>query len=253
MRRNFGLATLTNFLLGTALYGSTFILPLYLSQMQGQNAEQIGMVLAWTGIPQLVIIPLVPMLMKRIDARVLTGIGFALFAASNFMNTTLNVDVSGDQLFWPNLVRALGQAVILTPLAAIATAGIEPANAGSASGLFNMTRNLGGAIGIAVLETFLTRREQFHSSVITSRVTLFDEATRQRIAELQSYFLSHGIADPAQAWHQAVVAVGRTVRAQANFIAYGDAFMLLGMALSLALFAVFFLRRPGSLGAGAVD
>ena len=86
VRRNFGFGLLANFLLGIALYGSVFILPVYLSRIQGYNAEQIGLVLAWTGLPQLLLIPLVPRLMQRFDPRLIIGIGFALFAASNFMN-----------------------------------------------------------------------------------------------------------------------------------------------------------------------
>ena len=134
LRRNFGFGVLANFLLGFALYGSVFILPVYLARIQGYNSEQIGMVLAWTGLPQLVLIPLVPRLMKRFDARLVIGVGFALFAASNFMNIYMTADYAGDQLFWPNIVRAIGQALVLTPLSAVATAGIEPENAGSASG-----------------------------------------------------------------------------------------------------------------------
>src|SRR6185312_1304255 len=115
-RRNFGLGTAANFMLGAALYGSSFVLPLYLSQIQGYNAEQIGEVLAWTGIPQLIMIPLVPKLMKLVDMRVLIGVGFLLFAGSNFMNVFLTNDYSGAQLFWPNIVRAVGQAMIFTTL-----------------------------------------------------------------------------------------------------------------------------------------
>ena len=112
---------LANFLLGIALYGSVFILPVYLSRIQGYNAEQIGMVLAWTGLPQLLLIPLVPRLMQRFDARIIIGIGFALFAASNFMNIYMTNDYATDQLFWPNIVRALGQALVFAPLSAVAT------------------------------------------------------------------------------------------------------------------------------------
>ena len=184
VRRNFGFGILANFLLGTALYGSVFILPVYLARIQGYNAEQIGMVLAWTGLPQLVLIPLVPLLMKRFDARLITVIGFALFAASNFMNIDMTSNYAADQLLWPNIVRAVGQALVLTPLAAIATAGIEKVNAGSASALFNMMRNLGGAVGIAALQTFLTKREQFHSNILTQAVSPFEEATRARIESL---------------------------------------------------------------------
>lgn len=249
--RNFGLGTFATFLLGVGLYGSSFILPLYLSQLQGYNAEQIGEVLAWTGIPQLAIIPFVPLLMKRVDARLLVAIGFGLFAASNFMNATLTRDVAADQLFWPNIVRALGQAVLLTPLTALATAGIAAKDAGTASGLFNMTRNLGGAIGIAALQTILTKREQFHSNIITARVSLFDEATRVRIEKLQGYFLSHGTADPALAWHKAVVAIGKSVRLQSFILAYADAFFILGAALVVAFAVVFLMKRGAGSAAGA--
>src|SRR6202043_2901264 len=107
-RRNFGFGVLANFLMGIALYGSVFILPQYLSRIQGYNAEQIGMVLAWTGLPQLLLIPLVPRLMRYLDVRLIIGFGFALFAASNFMNIFLSADSASDQLFWPNIVRAVG-------------------------------------------------------------------------------------------------------------------------------------------------
>src|SRR5437764_2294353 len=240
-RRNFGFGILANFLLGVALYGSVFILPVYLSRIQGYNAEQIGMVLAWTGLPQLLLIPLVPRLMQRFDPRLVIGAGFALFAASNFINIYMTADYATDQLFWPDVVRAIGQALVMTPLSAVATSGIEAENAGSASGLFNMMRNLGGAVGIAVLQTFLTKREQYHSNVLSQSVSLFAEATRARIETLTQYFLGHGIADRAAAWHEAVVAIGRTVRAQAYILAFGDTFYLLGVGLLVALVATLLL------------
>jgi DHA2 family multidrug resistance protein len=234
------------------LYGSVFVLPLYLSQVQGYNAQQIGSVLAWVGLPQLALIPLVPQLMKKIDGRILVGFGFAMFAASNFMTVHLSNDFGGDQFFWPNIVRAIGQAVILGPLSAMATAGIEAENAGSASALFNMMRNLGGAIGIAVLQTVITQREHFHSNILTGAVSMFDQATRMRIDQLVARFLSHGIADPAYAHHEAVVAIGRVLRRQATIMAYGDAFFVIGAVMVLALGAIFLLRKAApSSGAGA--
>ena len=178
MRRNFGFGTLANFLMGITLYGSVFILPQYLDRIQGYNPEQIGLVLAWTGLPQLVLIPFVPKLMKKIDPRLLIGVGFALFAGSKFMNVFMTNDYSADQLMLPNIVHAVGQALAFAPLSAVATAGIEAANAGSASALFNMLRNLGGAFGIAALQTVLTKREQFHSNVLSQAVSALDQATR---------------------------------------------------------------------------
>jgi DHA2 family multidrug resistance protein len=249
-RRNFGFGLLANFLLGIALYGSVFILPVYLSRIQGYNAEQIGMVLAWTGLPQLLLIPLVPRLMQRFDARIIIGVGFALFAASNFMNIYMTNDYATDQLFWPNIVRALGQALVMAPLSAVATSGIEPENAGSASGLFNMTRNLGGAVGIALLQTLLTKREQYHSNVLMQSVSLLEQATRVRIEQLTQYFVNHGVVDHAEATHRAIIAIGKIVQKQAFILAFSDTFYLLGAALIVALIAVLLLKKPNTLASG---
>ncbi len=248
LRRNFGFGMLANFLLGIALYGSVFILPVYLSRIQGYNAEQIGMVLAWTGLPQLLLIPLVPRLMKRFDPRLIIGIGFALFAASNFLNIYMTNDYATDQLFW--LVRALGQALVMAPLSAVATAGIEAENAGSASGLFNMMRNLGGAVGIATLQTILTKREQYHSNVLMQSVSMLEQATRNRVDQLTQYFISHGVADHAEATHRAVIAIGRIVQKQAFILAFSDTFYLLGAALIVALMAALLLKNPDHLASG---
>jgi DHA2 family multidrug resistance protein len=208
------------------------------------------MVLAWTGLPQLLLIPLVPRLMKRFDPRLVIGVGFALFAASNFMNIYMTNDYATDQLFWPNVVRAAGQALVFAPLSAVATAGIEAENAGSASGLFNMMRNLGGAVGIAMLQTFLTKREQYHSNVLMQSVSLLEQATRSRIEQLTQYFVSHGVTDRAEASHRAVVAIGHIVQKQAFILAFSDTFYLLGAALIVALVAALLLKKPDHLETG---
>ncbi|WP_027520479.1 MDR family MFS transporter [Bradyrhizobium sp. WSM1417] len=250
VRRNFGFGMLANFLLGIALYGSVFILPQYLARIQGYNAEQIGMVLAWTGLPQLLLIPMVPRLMQKLDARLIIGVGFVLFAASNFMNIYMTGNYAADQLLWPNVVRAIGQALVMAPLSAVATSGIEPENAGSASGLFNMMRNLGGAVGIALLQTLLTKREQYHSNVLMQSVSLFEQATRTRLEQLTQYFVNHGILDRADASHRAYVAIGHIVQKQAYILAFSDTFYLLGVALIVALIATLFLKKAGHASAG---
>src|SRR5580658_5722011 len=249
-RRNFGLGTLGNFLLGFALYGSAYLLPQYLAVAQGFDAEQIGEVVAWTGLPQLLVIPLVPLLMKRIDSRLLVGVGLVVFAASCFMNLWLDQDYAAPQLFWPNVIRALGQAIVMTPISAIALVGIAQSEAGAASGLFNMMRNLGGAIGTSAFETYCAHREQFHSAMITPQVSLVEPATRTRLADLQQYFMAHGYPDPAGAMHRAVIAVGNTIRAEATIMGYADAFALIGVVLVVAVFAVALLGK-GTSAAGA--
>ena len=250
-RRNFGLGTLANFLIGFALYGSAYLLPQYLAVAQGFDAEQIGKVVAWTGLPQLLLIPLVPLLMKRVDSRLLVGIGLLVFAASCFMNLWLDANYAAPQLFWPDVIRALGQAVILTPIAAIAMVGIAREEAGAASGLFNMMRNLGGAIGTAAIETLFTHREQYHSAIITPNVSLLVPATRDRLAEMQHYFMVHGYPDPAAAMHRAIIAVGQTIRAQATIMGYADSFAFIGIVLLAAVLAVALLRKGAAAGGAA--
>jgi DHA2 family multidrug resistance protein len=250
-RRNFALGTAGNFLLGFALYGSVYLLPEYLTATQHFDSEQIGQVMAWVGLPQLVLIPLVPLLMKRIDPRWLVGVGLAVFAASCFMNTAMDQNYAGPQLFWPNIVRAIGQAMVMTPLSAIAMLGITPQEAGGASGLFNMMRNLGGAIGTAALETFFTKREQFHSAIITPSVSLLQPATRSRLNDLQQYFMLHGVPDPTSAMHRAIITVGDTIRAQATIMGYADCFALLGAVLLVAATLVTMLKKGAASGAGA--
>src|SRR5580698_3057843 len=249
--RNFGFGTLANVLVGFALYGTVYILPQYLGQVFGYNAEQIGLVLAWTGLPQLVIIPFVPWLMARVDARLIAMSGLGVFAVSCFMNAYLSPDYAGDQLLVPNIVRSIGQAVVLTPLTGIAMAGIARASSAAASGVFNMLRNLGGAFGTAILATIVTKREQFHSNIIGSDVTLFRDSVQERLNELTAYFISHGVSDAATAQRKAIVALGNIVRTQAMIMGYSDTFAVLGVLLLLAAGLLLFTRRGQASGAVA--
>ncbi len=250
-QRNFGLGTIASTLLGFALFGSVYILPAYLGQAQGYNAEQIGSVMAWTGLPQLVLIPLVPKLMQRFDTRYIAFTGLMIFAYSCFMNTAMSPDYSGDQLWIPNIVRAIGQAMVLTPLTSVTTGDIAPQDAAAASGISNMFRNLGGAIGTAVLATVITKREQFHSNIIGQSVTLSREEVRNRISQLTDFFMAHGVPDPAAAHQQAIVALGNTVKRQALVMGFSDTFAVIAAVLVFAAIAVAFTRKVKAAGGGA--
>jgi MFS transporter, DHA2 family, multidrug resistance protein len=250
--RNFGFGTIAMTMLGFALFGSVYILPAYLGQAQGYNSEQIGSVMAWTGLPQLILIPLVPQLMRRFDTRVIAFIGLMIFAYSCFMNTAMSPDYAGDQLFIPNIVRAIGQAMVLTPLTSVTTGDIAPQDAAAASGISNMFRNLGGAIGTAVLATVITKREQFHSNIIGQSVTPGREEVRDRIAQMTDYFMARGVSDPAGAHQQAIVALGNAVKHQALVMGFGDTFAVLAAVLVFAALAVTLTRKvKGAGGAGA--
>jgi len=252
-QRNFAAGTIAQIFVGFALFGSVYILPQYLGQVQRYNAEQIGGVLAWTGLPQLALIPFIPMLMKRFDVRYVAAFGILLFAISCFMNLTLSPDVAGDQFLLPNILRAIGQALVITPLSAITTGAIAPKEAGAASGLSNMLRNLGGAIGTAAIGTIITKREQYHSNIIGHSVSLNFEATRERIANLTHYFLSHGISDAALAHDKAIAAIGNAVHRQALIMGFGDGFGVIGAMLVIAAIIILFARkvRPSTATGGA--
>ena len=250
LQRNFGLASVVNVGLGLGLYGSVYILPLYLGQIQQYTALQIGEVLMWAGFPQLLLIPLVPRLMQKIDIRVIVGTGVSLFAVSCFMNSHLTIDSGIDQLRWSQMVRAAGQPLILVPLSSVATAGLPPSQAGSASGLFNMMRNLGGSFGIAVLATLLTQREQFHSNRLGEAVSRFNSSTQEALNQSIQYFISRG-ADPTTAQNQAVASIANRVRQQAYIQAFNDCFYFIGFALLISGIAVLFFRKVKPSGTSA--
>jgi MFS transporter, DHA2 family, multidrug resistance protein len=236
-QRNFALGSIVNIILGVGLYGVSYVLPLYLSQIQGYNAMQIGQTIMWLGVPQLFVLPLVPWLMNRFDARFLISLGAALFASSCFMNSAMTHWTAMDQLRWSQLVRAFGSPLIFVPLTALATGQIPSSQAGSASSLFNMLRNLGGSIGIAVLSTMVTRREQLHSVRVGEKVTVFDPATAERLDQLTSSFVARG-HDGIRAGQEAISALASLVRREAFVMAYNDAFLIVALIMALSAVVV---------------
>jgi MFS transporter, DHA2 family, multidrug resistance protein len=249
-RRNFGLGTCANFIFGFSMFGWIYLIPQYLSRMQGYSSQQIGGVMIWIGLPQILLIPFLPKIMQRVDNRCLVIAGYILFIGGSLLAMRLSDDFSGPQFLSSSLVRALAQVMTMAPLSAIAIAGIEREHAGSASALFNAMRNLGGAVGIAVIQTFLTKREQFHSAVLSSQVTLLNQSTRQRLEHLTRYFLSSGVSDTAAAYREAVVAVGRGIRHQAFLLGFGDTIFMQSAVLGLGLAAVLYFRKGSGVTAG---
>lgn len=246
--RSVGGASILQAVLGAVSLGSTYVIPLYCAQIQGYNAEQIGYVVMWSGLPQLVLFPAMPFLMKRVDARVLVVVGTLLFAASCFINVNLTHDVGMDQLILPQLLRAAGQPLFAIPLSQMATAGLPPRDTADASALSNMMRNLGGSVGIALLSTVIERREYFHFSILAEAMTQNAARTQERIAMLMAG-MQNAIADPAVAKGRVLMSLAAQVRREAYVSAYADAFWIVGVGLILALSAVFLLRTPRRVAA----
>ncbi len=233
LRRNFSITIITTMGLGLGLYGPTFILSLYLAQIQGYNAMQIGETMMWAGMPQLFITPFVPKLMKHFDLRLLLAVGFTLFGVSCFMNTTMTHDTGLEQLIPAQIIRALGQ---------VATFGIESKQIGSASAIYSMARNLGGSLGIAALLNLQSVQERFHSNHLVEKISLSNPITRDRIDQLTQMFLQH-TSDPVQAQNQAYAVLDRTIRREANVMAFNDCFFFMGCALFASAFLVLLLKK----------
>jgi MFS transporter, DHA2 family, multidrug resistance protein len=232
-QRNFGLGCLVNVVIGLAMYGALYLLPMYLSTIARYNSVYIGKTMMWAGLPQLLIIPFVPKLLKRFDSRFVAFVGINIFAASCIMNTSLTHLVGLEQLKWSQMVRAIGQPLLMVPLSTITMGLVAREQSGSASGLFNMLRNLGGSVGIALLSTLLTVREKFHSAKIGEGISIYHRATRERLAGLQAGFVSHGF-DPATSMKKALMALDGSVRQEAYVTAFNDCFLAVGVALIFA-------------------
>jgi len=245
--RNFGLGSVANVALGFGLYGSIYLLPTYLAQIQLYSPLQIGEVLIWLGLPQLLIIPFVPKLMEKYDARILLGCGLMLFALSSFMSSNMTFLTAGPEFLISNLVRAMGQPLIMVPLSTLTTGGVSKEEAASASSLFNMMRNLGGSIGVAMVSTFVTRREQLHSLRIGEAINMAAPAVQERINAYTQMFITRG-ADPVLALQQATKMLDRIVRRESFIQAYNDAFLLLAIIVMTSVIAVVFLKKATGTG-----
>ncbi len=244
--KSFTLSCVIQTALGLGLYGTVFVVPEYLSSEQGYSASEIGNTLIWVGIPQLFILPFVPKLIKIIDIRIVIGIGAFFFAFSCYLNTFLDPDYARPQFIFSNIIRSLGQPLMLIPLLSVATADIPARESGSASALFNMMRNLGGSIGIALLSTLITNREHFHSDRINSHVTPGNPEMATRLNDLTNMLLMKGL-DPATASRTALKIVGGSISHQSYLLAYGDAFYIIAVVMGASAFLLLFVNKPHHL------
>ncbi|MEN5237717.1 MDR family MFS transporter [Pseudomonas sp. TWI923] len=240
--RNFGLSSIASLGMGVGLYGSIYLLPLYLAQIQGYNALQIGEVIMWMGVPQLFLIPLVPLLMKVISPKLLCALGFCLFGVASLSSGVLNPDFAGPQFNQIQVIRAIGQPMIMVTISLIATAYIQPQDAGSASSLFNILRNLGGAIGIALLATLLDARAKVYFDYLREALVPSNPQVAERLAQLTER-LGNDTA--------ALGKLSEITHQQAMIMAYNDAFHFVGIGLAVSMLAVLLTRKlPLGLKAG---
>ncbi|MGP0172261.1 DHA2 family efflux MFS transporter permease subunit [Pseudomonas sp. NCHU5208] len=242
--RNFALSCIAAVGLGIGLYGSIYALPLYLSQIQNYSPLQIGELIMWMGLPQLALIPFVPLLMRFIDPRLLCAIGFMLFGYASFISGSLNPDLSGPQLLHIQLIRAVGQPLILITSSLIATSYLEHKDSGDASALFNILRNLSGAIFIALLMTMLQNDTNRNYQYLGESLSNLNPQALERLEWLTEKLGSS---------QRALAVLSQEIREQASILAYNEAFHIMGCALVISVVAILSTRRlPPGLKPGEI-
>jgi MFS transporter, DHA2 family, multidrug resistance protein len=241
-RRNFMISTVLAGVFGFGLYSSIFFLPYFLASVRHLDAEQIGQIIMWQGLPQLLVLFFIPKLVNRFDNRVLLGFGFLLFGTSALMNSHLTHDWGFNQFFWSQLVRALGAPFIITPLTAIAYVGIEPSEIGSASGLNNMMRNLGGSIGIGSLGALFDHQYHLHFTRIAEATSKFSDVVQN---QLRYNVALIGTRSPTAGIHQAMGSIFGSMNKEAFVMSFGDVFLVIALFFYFAAFLLVFAKNPG--------
>lgn len=237
---NFGVASAAMFIFGAATFGLVFLVPNYLSQLHGYNAREIGISLIAYGLVQLLLAPLMPRLMRWLNPKLMVASGFAIMALGCYLGAHLDADSAANVIIPSTVVRGIGQPFIMVALSVLAVSGLSKQEAGSASALFSMLRNLGGAVGTAALTQIVSQRERFHSERIGEQVTLFAPALQERVQGDPGGAFALNEWLPEQA--ETLARLGAHIRHEAFLMAYGDAFYLSFLALLACAVAALALR-----------
>lgn len=212
---------------GVALFGLVYLLPLYLSRIRGLNSLQIGETLLATGAAMFLAAPAAALAARQFDPRAVSMFGLVILAASTHALTYVTADWSYWELFWPQVGRGAGLMFTMAPLNVIALGTLETAKVPNASGLFNLSRNLGGAFGLAVINTILNDRTVHHARMLADNFDISRPAVAERLASMTAYFTSMGQPD-AEA--SALRALSNIARREAAVLAYSDVFQLVTLA-----------------------
>ncbi|MBV9825657.1 MAG: MFS transporter [Alphaproteobacteria bacterium] len=228
---------------GFGSFATGFLLPDYLTRIQGLRDLQIGDVLNWIALPQIVLVPLVALLLRRIDARLLLTAGFATIAIGSWMDTNLTHDWAGGDFIASQCVSAIGLAFAITALVTFAVSNITPAQAAPIAATIQIARLFGNELGNGLIQTFVRVREQTYSNLIGLHVTSGSPTTEGIAAQLAAPFSSHasGSGDPTV---QGYGVLATLVQRESYVLAYIDAFWLVAWVSLLGILLVLFLRRP---------
>lgn len=245
LNRNFAIGSLFSFVLGIGLYGLTYIYPVYLAQIRGYNSLMIGETLFVSGLTMFAAAPVAGQLSERLDPRFMLMGGFVLFAIGTWQMTFVTSEWDFWELLWPQIFRGLGLMFAIVPVTNTALGTLTPERMKNASGLFNLMRNLGGAIGLAAINTVLNNRMDLHLARLHEAVTWSREPAMEMLNNLTAHF--QGSDAHAMALKQMMA----MVRQQAAVMSFADVFLMLTV-LFLGLAAVgIIMKRPAPVAAGA--
>ena len=235
--------------LGLALFGSIFVLPIFLQSLHGLTANQTGLVILPGAIASAVTMAFVGRNANRLDARGTVAVGAVLFFISMLLLSRMTLVSGPDETFWPLLLRGVGLGLIFVPLTNASMAELRTRELAQGTGMFNLTRQLGGSLGIAVMATLLTRFTTQTKQLLTEHVTTMDPISLGRLDQITRALAARGL-NPVSARDQALMVLDRQIQAQASVLAFSKIYLLSG-AILLCSLPLLFLFRTGK-GRGAM-
>ena len=221
-------------LLGFVLYASLVLLPLYLQELMGYPAYNSGLALSPRGIGALLFTPLAGHLTTKTDPRRLLLVGMILGSVTMFQLSGLNLQAGFWDIFWAQVLQGVALAFLFIPLMSLAMSHITPQKMGNATSIFNLMRNIGGSVGIAIMTTFLSRRSQVHQDHLVANVTAGSPQTLRLLEGMRANFYAHG-ADSVTASRKSIAAIYGLVQQHAAMLAFVEAFWLMGVVFLLMI------------------
>ena len=244
---NFTFGSLFSFVMGIGLYGLTYLYPLYLGRVRGYDSLMIGEAVFVSGAAMFLTAPVSGALSRRVDPRIMLLVGFLGFAAGTWMMTGINPDWDYDQIFWPQIFRGVSLMLCMVTINNLALGTLPPERLKNASGLFNLTRNLGGAVGLALINTVLIHRSDMHYARLSESINWGNGEALRQLGMMGRNLAARGLDGTTGA----IAEMARKVHLQAQVMSFLDVFYLLTLLFaSLAVFAVLMRKPPASAGGG---
>jgi len=250
-KRNFATAVSFSFILGMVLNGSTILLPQFLQNDLGYTAQQAGMALSPGGIALAFMMPIAGILAAKFDPRAIIALGFALTSFGLFHVTNIYLGVSFSTMVTYRIIQVIGIPLIFIPISTLNYVGIPRDKFNQVSGISNFMRNVGGAIGVSMLNTFITRQGQTHRTALTAHTNHANPFFERELNAITQNFMAMG-ASASEASHRALAQLSAQVDLHANVLGFVNAFWVLGLLVMFLVPLPFIMQRPSAEEAKAL-